>query len=131
MRASELLEYALANTRELEPLVISAGYLHNDDGGPSWFSDWGVELDLEHLIELGIVKIDEESKMSIYMPVHLLVCYKIDLRNYTIDVDNPTVEDGQLISIVHPNEVGQVRGLDLFGYKRMTNAYDKPSDGYF
>ncbi len=106
MRLSEALEFADENCRELECLLLCAGTLLLEQGRYNWHSDGGVtpDLDVNHMINTGIMKIEDASKISILWPVYRLIANRFDIRRCCKDIDSLTIEDQQLLKILNQCE---------------------------
>lgn len=129
MKISEALEFVDDNRHELECLLMRDGELFFENGLYSWQTDDGVipDLDLNYMVEAGLMKIEGKSKISVMMPIYQLVVDNSDIRNILgadADFENISNEDNQLLKILN-------RNFDIKDFIKAPGIRFSMNDGYF
>lgn len=129
MKISEALEFADVNRQGLEYLLMRDGELFFENERYSWQTDDGVipDLDVNYMVEVGIMKIEGESKISVFMPVYQLVVDSSDIRSCFeagTDFENISDVDNQLLKILN-------RGFGIRDFIKAPGIRFSMNDGYF
>lgn len=109
MRISETLKFTDDNINDLECLLKNKGEIFIEGGKYTYQTDTGVipDLDIARLIKSGIIKIKENSKISVLIVVYKLVVENFDIRHLYENggVDHLTSNDLALAKMILGSDI--------------------------